>query len=194
MNRTTREIILDVSTELFARQGYHRVTMRDISSAVGVTLPTIYHHFKHKENLYRQVELESYGGVKSRLMNALEGEASPEARLRNFIAEMFDVLDVDPVFGNLALRNMLDPDERHHKFLVGLTLQNVYDALVKLLDEFRPGNGNKTVPLAIVSGIFGFIAMEPAKRQIKGYPYGPSSNRREREDFIDYIVRSVASV
>ncbi len=193
-SRATRETILEVSTKLFARQGYDRVTMRDISSAVGVALPTIYHYFKDKENLYREVELYSYGSLKDRLIAVLKGKTNPETQLRAFIGELFDVLNEDPVFRNLALRNMLDPDERHHKFLVGVTLQKVYDALVKLLNEFRAGSGNQTIPLVIIGGIFGFIVMEPAKRQIKGYPYDRRSGNREREEFINHLVRLVATL
>ena len=191
---STREQILSVSTQLFARHGYDRVTMRDISTAVGVTLPTIYHHFKDKENLYREVELESYGGMKNRLLSALEDDASPELRLRAFIRELFDILHENPVFRNLALRNMLDPDRRHHQFLVGVTLQKVYESLVKLLNEFRPGSGNKTVPMAIVSGIFGFVAMEPAKRQLEGYPYTIMSWDKERDEYIEHMVRSLKKI
>jgi len=189
---STREQILSVSTQLFARHGYDRVTMRDISTNVGVTLPTIYHHFKDKENLYREVELESYGGMKDRLMSALEEAETPEMRLRAFIGELFDILHENPVFRNLALRNMLDPDHRHHKFLVGVTLQKVYESLVRLLNEFRPGSGDKTVPMAIVSGIFGFVAMEPAKRQLEGYPYTVLSWDKERDEYIEHMVRSLS--
>lgn len=166
--------------------------MRDIASAVGVTLPTIYHHFKDKENLYREVELQSYGGMKERLIAALENQASPELRLRAFIRELYDILNENVVFRNLALRNMLDPDNRHHKFLVGVTLQKVYEALVKLLNEFRPGAGEKTVPMAIISGIFGFVAMDPAKRQLEDYPYPQISGKKERDAYIEYVVRSVS--
>jgi len=191
-NLSTRDLILSVSTQLFATHGYDRVTMRDISSAVGVTLPTIYHHFKDKENLYREVELESYGGMKNRLMAALKEEASPEMRLRAFIGELYDILNEDPVFRNLALRNMLDPDRRHHKFLVGVTLQEVYEALANLLNEFRPGIGDKTVPMAIISGTFGFVAMSPAKQQLDGYPSEESAGASEREEYIRHMVRSVS--
>ena len=193
-NLSTRELILSVSTQLFARHGYDRVTMRDISADVGVTLPTIYHHFKDKENLYRQVELESYGGMKDRLIVAMEEKSSPEDRLRAFIGELYDILNENPVFLNLALRNMLDPDYRHHKFLVGVTLQKVYEALVKLLNEFRPGNTSKIVPMTIISGIFGFIAMDPAKRQLEGYPYTNMNAKKERDEFIQQMVRSISQL
>jgi AcrR family transcriptional regulator len=192
---STRDIILKISTRLFAKEGYDRVTMRDISSEVGVTMPTIYHHFKDKENLYRQVEQESYGAMKTRLLDALKSETNPEARLRAFTREMYDLFVEDPIFLSLAIRNMLDPDERHHKFLVGVAMQDVYDAFSNLLNEFRPGTGDKLGPIIILSGILGFVVMAPAKRHINGYTYsGEAYNSKERDAFIDYTVGAVSRV
>jgi TetR/AcrR family transcriptional regulator len=187
---TTRDVILRVATQLFARMGYDRVTMRDISAGAGFTLPTIYHHFKDKENLYREVELANYGVVHERLLKALGKTGAPKARLRSFIGEMFDILNDDVVFRSLALRNMLDPDGHHHAFLVGETLQDVYELIEKLVMQHGGVAMNKIVPLALISSVLGFIAMEPAKRQIRGYAYGADDRREERERFIDYLLSS----
>jgi TetR/AcrR family transcriptional regulator len=192
---STRDIILKISTRLFAKEGYDRVTMRDISSEVGVTMPTIYHHFKDKENLYRQVEQESYGAMKVRLLRALEDESNPEQRLRAFTREFYDLFVEDPIFLSLAIRNMLDPDERHHKFLVGVAMQDVYDAFSKLLNELRPGAGDKLGPIIILSGILGFVTMAPAKRHIDSYVFsGKAHSKKERDAFIDYTVGAVVRV
>jgi AcrR family transcriptional regulator len=47
--RSRREEILDVAVELFARRGYHGVSMDEIGKAAGVTGPALYHHFSGKE-------------------------------------------------------------------------------------------------------------------------------------------------
>ncbi|MFI5959565.1 TetR/AcrR family transcriptional regulator [Cryptosporangium sp. NPDC051539] len=46
---TRRDEILTIAIDLFARRGYHGVSMDDIGSAVGVTGPALYHHFAGKE-------------------------------------------------------------------------------------------------------------------------------------------------
>lgn len=188
---STRDTILDVATRLFARQGYDRVTMRDISAEVGVTMPTIYHHFKDKECLYREVEQENYGAMKTRLLACVTAADSPRDRLRAFVAELYDLFNEDPIFLGLAVRNMLDPDERHHKFLVGVAMQDVYDAFSRLIEELNSGKDTRMTPLIVISSILGFVMMGPAKRQIEGYPYVAGQNAEERRDFIDYIVKSM---
>ncbi|GAA3393852.1 TetR/AcrR family transcriptional regulator [Cryptosporangium minutisporangium] len=44
-----RDEILTIAVELFARRGYHGVSMDDIGAAAGVTGPALYHHFAGKE-------------------------------------------------------------------------------------------------------------------------------------------------
>jgi AcrR family transcriptional regulator len=47
--RTRRDEILDIAVALFAKRGYHGVSMDDIGAAAGVTGPALYHHFAGKE-------------------------------------------------------------------------------------------------------------------------------------------------
>jgi AcrR family transcriptional regulator len=44
-----RDEILTIAVDLFARRGYHGVSMDDIGAAAGVTGPALYHHFAGKE-------------------------------------------------------------------------------------------------------------------------------------------------
>jgi AcrR family transcriptional regulator len=48
----TREQLLTAAAALFARDGYDKVSMRDIAGAVGIRAPALYNHFPDKEHLY----------------------------------------------------------------------------------------------------------------------------------------------
>ena len=48
----TREAILDAATAVFAQQGYHAVTMKDVASAAGYTAPSLYNYFRSKEEIF----------------------------------------------------------------------------------------------------------------------------------------------
>ncbi|MEW5990837.1 MAG: TetR/AcrR family transcriptional regulator [Chloroflexota bacterium] len=45
---STRERILFVAADLFARQGFHATTTRQIADAVGIRQPSLFHHFSSK--------------------------------------------------------------------------------------------------------------------------------------------------
>lgn len=53
--RATRRKILVAATELFARQGFHKTTVVDIGSAIGMTQGAVFHHFASKEALLQAV-------------------------------------------------------------------------------------------------------------------------------------------
>jgi TetR/AcrR family transcriptional regulator len=189
---STRDFILEEAARLFAREGYDRVTVRDIASATSLSMPTLYHHFGDKENLYREVEAKCYGSLKTSLLAALGNEGEPEQRLRDFAGGMYDMLLEDTIFLNIAVRNMLDPNAVNHKYLANISLKDVHRAFADLLNEIRPGSGDGMAPMIIISGILGFVLMGPAKRQLTDYSFRRTADaRRERESFIDYTVSAV---
>jgi TetR/AcrR family transcriptional regulator len=55
---TTRTLILQHAQRLFQERGYRDVAMADIAAAVGVTSPTLYYHFAHKEALYAELVVD----------------------------------------------------------------------------------------------------------------------------------------
>lgn len=49
---TTKEKILDVSLTLFAEKGYSNVYVNDIAQAVGIKAPSLYKHYKNKQDIF----------------------------------------------------------------------------------------------------------------------------------------------
>ena len=51
----TRERLLNVAEDLFARKGYHGVSVREITAAAKSNLAAVNYHFSNKQNLYLEV-------------------------------------------------------------------------------------------------------------------------------------------
>ncbi|WLV25905.1 TetR/AcrR family transcriptional regulator [Aciduricibacillus chroicocephali] len=51
----SHEKILRVARDLFMKLGYKAVSTRQIAEICGITQPTLYHHFKNKQQLYVEV-------------------------------------------------------------------------------------------------------------------------------------------
>lgn len=83
----TREKLIDVARQLFARKGIENTTMNDIANASDKGRRTIYTYFKTKRDIYDAViKHESEQMVMNLRQIALNSELSPETKLRKFMA------------------------------------------------------------------------------------------------------------
>ena len=77
---TTREKILEVSLDMFAKQGYTAVSIRDICKKVGIKESSVYYHFKNKQSIFDEFInkfTETANGMIIQLENGLtDGEGS----------------------------------------------------------------------------------------------------------------------
>jgi len=72
---TVRRKILEAAQELFATEGYERVTMRRVADAIEYSPTTIYLHFKDKNELVHCLCEENFG----KLIQAIDpGEVPPD--------------------------------------------------------------------------------------------------------------------
>lgn len=69
----TRQRLLDVARQHFARDGYEVTTNRSIAQASGITPAAIYHYFDSKAELYAAVYEEVYDRVFAELERAIIG-------------------------------------------------------------------------------------------------------------------------
>jgi AcrR family transcriptional regulator len=85
----TRRRLVAAATELFAREGLHRVTSARIAAAAGVATGTFYLHFKDKEALFREIAFAALAELRERQRRALAGlAADPNAEVRARCAEL----------------------------------------------------------------------------------------------------------
>lgn len=68
-----RKKILDAARELFATEGYDRVTMRKVADAIEYSPTTIYHHFEDKDDLVRALCLADF----AQLLEAMQIAPAP---------------------------------------------------------------------------------------------------------------------
>ena len=86
---TRKREILEAARAEFARAGYAGATVRSIGRSAGVHLPSIYHHFGDKENLFREVLFEAHG----RLMQSVNERRVIDRGLPAEIESIFDAIN-----------------------------------------------------------------------------------------------------
>lgn len=76
-----RSQLLTVSTDVFARQGYHATSMDNIALEAGVSKPILYQHFESKHELFTTIMDSSIEDLAERLTTILDTVDSREDRV-----------------------------------------------------------------------------------------------------------------
>jgi AcrR family transcriptional regulator len=82
--------VLNASSALFAKKGFERATIRDVSQATGMSLAGLYYYFKSKEELLFLIQLRAFESICDRLKEIIESETDPEACLHSMINMHFE--------------------------------------------------------------------------------------------------------
>lgn len=99
----TRELLIDVARQLFARQGVAATTMNDIAQASGKGRRTIYTYFKSKNDIYRAVVESESEHLYARLEGLSNRDMPPEEKLLAYISTRLEAVK-EAVMRNGSLR------------------------------------------------------------------------------------------
>ncbi|MER5392390.1 helix-turn-helix domain-containing protein [Saccharopolyspora sp. NPDC002686] len=114
-----------VATELFARQGFEKTSLREVAEQLGITKAALYYHFPSKVDLVRGIVQPLLDDVEALLAEAAEGDP------QGFLADYFDVVlrhrqvfelvirDVGALAQLDLMEQMLGWRERTYRLLVG---------------------------------------------------------------------------
>lgn len=91
-----RERILHAAARLFRERGYHRTTVRDIADRVGILSGSLFHHFRSKEEMLREIMREAAISVCIRAEEVVSRHAGARERLRALIALELECLVSEP--------------------------------------------------------------------------------------------------
>jgi AcrR family transcriptional regulator len=154
-----REQILTAAAALFARRGFHGVTIDDIGSAVGMTGPGLYRHFPGKEAVLAQMLLAISERLLAegsrRVVAAPDPERALDALLDwhiSFALSQPDLITVQ----NRELANVPEPAQRQVR-----RLQRLYvEEWVTVASELSP-HASAAVLRSALHAMFGLLNSTP---------------------------------
>lgn len=88
----TREILVDVARQLFAKMGVGNTTMNDIAQASRKGRRTLYTYFKSKNDIYLAVIESELDQLQQALHRVGEKDLEPEEKLKVFIFTRLDAV------------------------------------------------------------------------------------------------------
>lgn len=115
----TKEKILEVSVKEFAKIGYDGLSMNNIANYVGINKATLYHHFKNKETLYKEVMRIEIDKLYSNYEKELDFEKQSGKELFiNYIKAFIKTIKENPYIISFALREFANYGANIHKSLI----------------------------------------------------------------------------
>jgi AcrR family transcriptional regulator len=85
LKTAAKDKIFKAASELFSRDGYYKVSVREICEAAGVTKPVLYYYFKDKENLLFEMMIETNRKVDELISANLNPEMKFEKQIEGII-------------------------------------------------------------------------------------------------------------
>lgn len=188
-------MILDAAEARFVAEGPAALRLQEIAAEVGVSHPTILHHFGSREGLVRAVAARSLETLQADLVAALSGSEAP---MRNVAAL------VERVFSTLG-------EQRQARMLAWLALSAEGRAMAGEAGPFlrvlsvmvharrmeawtgpSPGpsfEDSRFVVMLVMIALIGDSLVGQAIRASGGFGDDPDSGRRFHEWLADLVVR-----
>ena len=140
--------------------------MRSIASRAGVTLPTIYHYFGDKVNLYFEVCMSTFAPRADRALQAFRrSEATEKQKILHFFVDLaVDLLENDNFF-KLLHREMIDQDREGIRKLTERCWKQSFVTLGESFQAVAPGSRNASeiafTSFALMLGLVEFRRSAP---------------------------------
>lgn len=179
--KLTREALVVAATEVFARDGFHAASLRDIALAAGINQALIGYHFGNKEGLYLAVFEHMVEQIRQRVGpiadaidatlkapdSALDRQAQidlylpPLLRLTDGLLALMASYESDN-WGQLILREQQAPTAAFAVFYEGL-MGRVVSLLTQLVQRLRNDESESDARL-LVATILGQVLVFRAAR------------------------------
>jgi AcrR family transcriptional regulator len=188
-----RAAIVRSAIVLFAEKGFRGATTRELASALGVTEPVLYQHFRTKRDLYSAIiegkarEASEHASDLNRLAEARDDRA--------FFAALGDLIlrryEKDPELSRLLLFSCL---ERHE--LSELFFDRLFQQFYKLVADYirrriRDGAFRKVNPEIAARGLIGMISYQGLIALLFPGRFGKPSRRRVVDEMVTLFLSGV---
>jgi AcrR family transcriptional regulator len=116
---STKKKILDAALTLFSEKGYANVFVAEIAEAVGIKAPSLYKHYKSKQDIFNAIldEMKSSYDRQASMLNLNGNNASADAEIYSSVSED------EIVKMGLGLFSYFLHDEYAQKFRKMLTIE-----------------------------------------------------------------------
>lgn len=183
MTETTKERILRIGTDLFARNGYHGTGITELSNAVGLGRGALYHHIESKEVLLFEIGKTLLSRMirdaEAIAAQEIDGETKLRLLARSLLREHAERRDA---WALVATETRSMTDEHREEITAA---RNRYEAVwANVLKTAQSEGALRAVDDVELRGMLGIF--NSARRWIR--PEGPLSPERIADRYVDMLI------
>jgi AcrR family transcriptional regulator len=172
MSKPTAERILDTAEQLFAERGFDGASLGEVASRVGIRGPSLYSHFKNKQQLYEAVLerlLDPFFSMLDELSATPESPERSRVSLERMLAHHVAHPNLARLIHQAALAGGSQLD-----LLVERWYRPFFQSLPALIPESATGGSPESQPLtAMIMGfndmILGYVTLAPLHERLFGF-------------------------
>ncbi len=88
--------ILIVARQLAAKNGWEKVSMRNIAYELNISAPLLYTYFKNKNEILRALENQGFEELNKKLKTVRKNESNPTVCINRMVSEIFEYASISP--------------------------------------------------------------------------------------------------
>ena len=166
----SRDRVFAAAAREFAAKGYAGANVDRIARAARLNKAMIYYHFTSKAALYREILRDMFGAVRTRVVAVAASDASPEDKIRAYVAAIASEAEARPHFPPIWLREIAEGAAHVDATTLGY-VRDVLAALGGIIAEgVRAGRFHPAHPMLVQGGIIAplmfFLATGPLRQKI----------------------------
>ena len=168
--RDSRARILAAAAAEFAARGYAGANVDRIARTARLNKAMIYYHFASKAALYHEILNDMFGAVRARVAEVAESPASPQEKIRRYVAVIATEAEARPHFPPIWLREIAEGGRHIDKATVAY-IRGVLGALGTIIDEGHRAGRFQRINLlvfqgAIIAPLMFFFATARVRRRL----------------------------
>ena len=134
--KDVKEMIIEAARGIFARFGFSKTTMDEIAKAAYKAKSSIYHYFKSKEEIFREIVVKESRTLKEEITKAINQEDNPQKKLRAYVITRMHTLQKLANFYS-ALK---DEYLKHYEFIEKVRKNHDREEMEIIKEILRDGN------------------------------------------------------
>ena len=155
-DKTIRRI-LDAAAKIFSEAGFAGARMDEIAKQAKINKAMIYYHIGDKKALYAAVLHDMIGDAIERFMGDLQGNKSPEEKLKIYISGVAHTMDQHPHWAPIMMREQASGG-RNLPEVIAQAFAAIIGTVTDILEEgTKQGVFIKTTPFIIHSMVTGGV-------------------------------------